>query len=145
MSGFAAEGLGLVVPINVEALCVNDQTGPVFQPSPYDFAKLANTNRSEPYISATVMTEPTPGFMPHGVHLHWALPDGITKGETPQDTSGQARFPATPDRWLVSRVFTDLSDPQKPVNRVKCWVVESNYLSIQQPGDSVAVPFRSEE
>jgi hypothetical protein len=143
MSGFAADGLGLVVPINVEALCVNDQTGPVFQPSPYDFAKLAN--RSEPYISATVMTLPTPVRMPNGVHLHWALPDGITKGQAPQDTSGQVRFPATPDRWLVSRVFTDLSDPQKPVNRVKCWVVESNYLSIQQPGDSVAVPFRTEK
>ena len=143
MSGFTADGVGLVVPINVEALCVNDHTGPVFQPSPYDFAKLAN--RKEPYISATVMTEPAPVFMPNGIHLHWALPDGITKGQTPQDTSGQARFPTAPDRWLVSRVFTDMADPKKPVNRVKCWVVESNYLSLQQPGDSIAVPFRTQK
>jgi hypothetical protein len=39
-----------------------------------------------------------------GVHLHWALPDGLTRGST-QDANKPASFQPIPDRWLVVRMF----------------------------------------
>jgi hypothetical protein len=54
--------------------------------------------------AAALFTDPTPG-LPRGVHLHWALPDVLTRAQV--DPLGQTiRFPAVPDRWLVVR-FAD--------------------------------------
>jgi hypothetical protein len=54
--------------------------------------------------AARAFTDPTPG-LPRGVHLHWALPDVLTRAQV--DPLGQTlRFPAVPDRWLVVR-FAD--------------------------------------
>jgi len=54
--------------------------------------------------AATLFTDPSPG-LPRGVHLHWALPDALTRAQV--DPLGQTlRFPAVPDRWLVVR-FAD--------------------------------------
>lgn len=43
---------------------------------------------------------------PAGVYLHWALPDGLTRGEvgTDADAGGTVSLPAVPDRWLVARL-----------------------------------------
>ena len=54
--------------------------------------------------AATLFTDPSPG-LPPGVHLHWALPDALTRAQV--DPLAQTlRFPAVPDRWLVVR-FAD--------------------------------------
>lgn len=41
-----------------------------------------------------------------GVYLHWALPDGLTKGEVGTDAAGAGTvsLPAVPDRWLIARI-----------------------------------------
>ncbi|WP_345464792.1 hypothetical protein [Actinoallomurus oryzae] len=64
------------------------------------------------------------------MHLHWALPDALTR--MTNDDSG-TRIPAVPDRWLVTRTANGTVDGQ--------WVVESDYLA--PPGDAgggVTVP-----
>lgn len=145
----AADGLGLIVPINVEALCVHSDAGAIFTPSPYNFSKLPDSKQTDvPNLSEKIMTGSGLVSIGVGVHLHWALPDGLTKGTSPQDNTGAVAFPETPDRWLITRVYSDISDPSKPVNRVKSWVVESNYVSETQPDytrQSIAVPFKTDK
>jgi hypothetical protein len=61
---------------------------------------------------------------PRGVHLHWALPDGLTKGTVSTDARGAADvvLPAAPDRWLVLRLATGATPARRAV---RGWVLES--------------------
>ena len=88
---------GLVVPIDVEALCIGTDPGAVFQQIPFDFSKLAHSA----YLSSAIAAGGL-NTLPKGVHLHWALPDALTRGA---ENGGSVRFPAVPDRWLVTRIF----------------------------------------
>ncbi|WP_125169476.1 hypothetical protein [Leptospira hartskeerlii] len=63
-----------------------------------------------------------------GIHLHWALPDVITQG-TVSETQDLA-FPAAPNRWLVTRIYTSYKNPEKPINHIQSWVVESDYVML---------------
>jgi len=148
-TSLTANGLGLIVPMNIEALCVHSDAGAIFKPSPYNFTKLPDSKQTDvPNLSEKVMTGTGLVSMGVGVHLHWALPDGLTKGTSPQDTTGSVAFPDTPDRWLITRTYSDISDPKNPVNRVKSWVIESNYVSDTQPDQqrlSIAVPFKTKD
>ena len=56
-----------------------------------------------------------------GVHLHWTLPDGLTRA------SGSRGFPAVPDRWRIRRVVAGQS-PQA------AWVVESDFVETPVSG-----------
>jgi hypothetical protein len=78
-----------------------------------------------------------------GVHLHWSLPDGLTRGTAPRaadDTALAAGVNAAveqsevrsnqrttyrpiPDRWLVARIVAGQT-PTSP-KRVSAWVIES--------------------
>jgi len=78
---------------------------------------------------------------PAGVHLHWALPDGLTRGErrpAPADTALSAaaqtdtaqseqrdqrrtEFTPVPDRWLVVRIQAGAT--QTAPRRAAAWVV----------------------
>jgi len=141
----ATDGLGLIVPMNVEALCVNNDEVE-YVPAPYNFSRLPNADDpSIPNLSNVVMTSGLVN-MQIGVHLHWALPDGLTKGVSPQSSDSSLQFPQTPDRWLINRVFTDISDPNNPVNTVKSWVIESNYVSVEKPErETTTVPFKTDD
>ena len=55
-----------------------------------------------------------------GVHLHWALPDGLTRGTT-QDATKPATFQPIPDRWLVVRMFP--AQDGSPRRAVRGWVL----------------------
>jgi hypothetical protein len=138
---------GLIVPINVAALCVGNDTQPIFEQTPYDFTQLPTSDDTEiPNISETVMTGDNVNLKP-GIHLHWALPDALTHG-VDQEGTGAMTFPPIPDRWLVTRIYTNLSNPAKPTNEIKSWVVESNYLSTSNPDpqrESITVPYLSNE
>src|SRR5829696_1672899 len=41
---------------------------------------------------------------PAGVHLHWALPDALLRGENDPATK-KVRMPRLPDRWVVVRTL----------------------------------------
>ncbi len=61
-------------------------------------------------------------FLPPGIHLHWTLPQGLTRGlhTTGADGSDSVVFPPVPNRWLVVR-HTGADQAQGT-----CWIVESD-------------------
>ena len=134
---------GLIVPIDVVALCVGKNSPAIFEPAPYNFSLLPGAGDTEiPNISEKVMTGGQVN-MAEGIHLHWALPDAVTRG-VDEDRTGKMVFPDAADRWLITRVFTDVSVPGKPLNKIKSWVLESNFHSPTKPDmrESITVPFR---
>ena len=77
-----------------------------------------------------------------GVHLHWALPDALTKGVIGENGT---RFPAVPDRWLVTRSRKEKDGTERIEHQ---WIVESDYLYPDDAGalsGSIAIPFPSEK
>ena len=63
----------------------------------------ANVSRS--------LSDPPWDQLETGVHLHWALPDGLTRGGGP---GAELVFPAAPDRWLVTRLVISGGSPPQP-------------------------------
>ncbi len=145
----------LIVPVDVAALCVgqgdlaDQQPTDLADQQPTDinpFALIAHNFGTLPYLdengdavntSASIASEVTPrpvrdgqGGLPAGVHLHWALPDGLARGST--DGSGKVTFRVTPNRWLVVRV-----PGAQGAGALTGWIVESDYLGA--PNDPPAL------
>ena len=118
----------LLVPIHLDALALK-MDRPVldakanFTLLPYA-DKTRDVNGDVAYIGEEIVSEPFQDqnlYLKAGVHLHWALPDALTKGV--HDSSG-TRFPEVPNRWLITRSRQD--GAAKTIE--KQWVVESDYL-----------------
>lgn len=119
----------LLVPIRIDALYLKEDTL-MTEPS-VDFARLPFFNGTRDIhadvanISENFVAPPLQNQnqrLPRGLHLHWSLPDALTKGEHKQDfTSDRAgiEFPAVPNRWQITRLMN---------GRIKRWVVESDFL-----------------
>lgn len=63
---------------------------------------------------------------PAGVHLHWAMPDALLRGELKEAGDGSANrlaLPPLPDRWVVLRLLLP-SGADRPV--VTGWVLEAD-------------------
>src|SRR5690349_11462910 len=99
----------LIVPIRMDALYLprdRDVTGPTadFTRLPYvDPATGGDRGSDQPYLSEIVLSTPfeDQNFrLKAGVHLHWALPDGLTRL---QQHDGVMSAPVVPARWLVTR------------------------------------------
>lgn len=132
--------MNLIVPINLQALRVtpNDASlitknsdffaGPTtsFDELPWrDPSFTEHPGRiSKANLSANVVN-PLSGAVVEqleaGVHLHWALPDGLARGV--QQPDGTLVFPAVPNRWLVTRLLLRSGQIQ-----ARQWVVESDRL-----------------
>jgi hypothetical protein len=141
----------LLVPIHLDALVLAEQQLSV-GPSAH-FARLphvwqgADFNPDVPNLGQSVIA---PAFQDQsfelkaGVHLHWALPDGLTRARhaeaapAPQGGGGTGGFPAVPNRWLVARRRQHAG--QWVIERQ--WVVESDYLwpDTHVAPDHVSVP-----
>ena len=64
---------------------------------------------------------------PKGVHLHWALPDGLTHSrptapDTEDGTAPLADLPPIPDRWLVVRYALGTTPDHR---RLRGWVIDA--------------------
>jgi hypothetical protein len=117
----------LAVPIRLDALLLSTPLAVVeakadFTRIPYwggerevnpDVANISEDLVSYPFQDRALV-------LPAGVHLHWALPDALTRGSS--KTNEGMLFPAVPNRWLVTRSVVGQSEPQR-------WIVESDYLS----------------
>lgn len=80
----------ILVPIDVQAFVVPEQQGEETVP--------VGAFREDPDPFA-------PGEVrPAGVHLHWALPDGLLAGVA-DEAAKRLRMPALPDRWVVVRTL----------------------------------------
>jgi len=115
----------LLVPIDVQALVAAPGAGQ--QGVPTETVVPITTDQDS--VTAAKPTPPAPfGAAVNrslGVHLHWAMPDGLTRGD-----AGAARntlvaagnptgLPPLPDRWVVVRLAHGQTTP-------KCWVLEAD-------------------
>jgi hypothetical protein len=83
-----------LVPVHVDAITVEGG-----QPR-----QVAGEDSAKPFDDSAQL-EP-------GVHLHWALPDGLTRGAHAKPGDDFLTFPAVPDLWLVVR-WHPPSEPRK--------------------------------
>jgi hypothetical protein len=119
----------LMVPIHLDALVLGESRPVVgaladFTRLPYP-AGDRDVNSDTGYLSEAILADPLANQglrLAAGVHLHWALPDTLTRAGSGPD--GMA-FPAVPDRWLVLRGRNGQNGQQ---GHDAGWVVESDYL-----------------
>ncbi|KOP26853.1 hypothetical protein AMR41_07990 [Hapalosiphon sp. MRB220] len=137
-----------MVPIHLDALVLKLDRSIIepmadFTRLPY-FDGMRDVNPGSANISEEILSQPfqDQGFqLKAGIHLHWALPDALTRGIRQEDQHnrsqpGKLAFPAVPNRWLVTR--TDANKKQKQ------WVIESDYLYPPGQGDihsSISYPY----
>lgn len=122
----------LLVPVNVEALVVGSSppphwiTGrPAFERLGAALGHLGTSLQREECILTDPPLEP-------GVHLHWALPDGLTHGVV-RRAGGPPEFPRIPNRWLVVRLWRAPGDEHGPLRR-RAWIVESDAIASGREG-----------
>lgn len=136
----------VVVPIKIDALWVHSDEYAVlnqvadFSKLPYVSSELGDVNSDVANISEMVLQQSFASSnlrLGNGLHLHWALPDALTKGEEgPEDMI----FPSVPDRWLINRLVNGTIQKQ--------WIVESNYLypeGINRQGATISIPYRDDD
>lgn len=132
----------LMAPVHLDALFLPHEQS-VLEPMA-DFSRLPycdgarDVNPDCAPLSEEILSQPleTPNLLlKAGVHLHWALPDALTRGV---HSAHGVSFPAVPNRWMVVRTVQ---------NEVKRWIVESDYLfppNTNAAEPSVTYPFRDE-
>ncbi|MFN0191867.1 MAG: jacalin-like lectin [Aestuariivirga sp.] len=87
-------------------------------------------NGSVPHLASAINAPPFTdhqAWLEPGVHLHWNLPAGLTRGATRRSAVrpvqvGDLWFPPAPNRWLVLRRNLATDEIQR------AWLVESDYV-----------------
>lgn len=138
----------LLVPVHLDALWLRNDLS-VVDPKA-DFTRLPfwdgdlEINPDVANISEGIVSQPfgDKGFqLKAGVHLHWALPDALTRGSAGKAKQRERRgatFPAVPNRWLISSGAKGSKTPHQQ------WIVESDYIhphATERVHHAVAVPF----
>ena len=155
----------LFVPIHLDALVLAQSrlsVGPSarFERLPHLYGGV-DVNADVPNLGKSVVAAPFQDetfLLEAGIHLHWALPDGLTRAthtateQRPSDEGHDGAgaslaahedrmFPAVPNRWHVVR-FRDTGGRWQAD---KQWLVESDYLwddNTKEAAASVSVPSR---
>ncbi len=135
----------LIVPINVQALCIGINDKYDFLKKEADFSDIPCKGQSiEPYLSNKILSKPFDSdkiSMATGIHLHWSLPDALTKGIV--DEKNDLAFPDVPNTWLITRIYPDPADPDKTIT--KSWIIEADYLSEHENNNNTTIPYKSEK
>ena len=125
----------LVVPVDVVALCIGEVDE---QEATNGFAGATAVYSAQEADGAALGSNVTREFsdppweqMKKGIHLHWALPDALTRAGT---ESGSLEFPAVPNRWLVTRFVFEGATPT-----LSSWLIESDALQEEQTSEQMAV------
>ncbi|HAB16836.1 MAG TPA: hypothetical protein PLX89_09725 [Verrucomicrobiota bacterium] len=135
----------LAVPIKLDALFLEQETNVVGPP--VDFQRMPFTDAGTvghpdvPFLGSALETEPLAEptlSLSKGCHLHWALPEVLTRSG-PSTGAQQAfaatltdvppPFPPVPDRWLIRRGRAGWPDA--------FWLVESNAYALDAAGGTV--------
>jgi hypothetical protein len=128
----------LMIPIHLDALHLTQDKNVVeaeadFSRLPY-FYGSRDMNPDVANVSEDIVSKPFQNenlTLKAGIHLHWALPDALTRKRGDRE-----HFPSVPNRWLVIR-STDAAAKEK------MWVVESDYLypaGLGETSGSVSIP-----
>jgi len=137
MAGTTTEnGTALLVPMHLDALVINRQitAGGVYNRWRMDYSQM--NEFESPMLPPFDDQKTEPPRV--GVHLHWALPDGLTHGV--ENESGEIEFPFVPNRWLVVRIQPGGS--QTGASPIAAWVVISDALELSdEPGPHCTSPF----
>ena len=116
----------LVVPMQVDALVVSQpvqNAGQSWNRWTMDYEKLNSLlEPSQPYAGEVYVPPEV------GVHVHWALPDGLTRGIERPDQPGEFKYPWLPNRWLVVRQTSSVEQPTAPA-RLQAWVLVADARS----------------
>ncbi len=121
----------LMVPIKIDALFLEERQSVL--PQMLDFTQLpyyengTAKNAGTPYLSESIATKPFQNAnlsLEKGIHLHWAIPDALSRGVVQADNT--VDLPIVPNRWLITRCIKTNGEY---VNE-KQWVVESDKLFI---------------
>ena len=111
----------VLVPVDVQALYV-----PTGDTTPFVQLRFAVTSPDE-QPPASMPAPLAPGAArPPGIHLHWAPPDALLRGEVQRVDEGSRNrlgLPPLPDRWVVLRILVPngASTPN-----VTGWVIEAD-------------------
>ncbi len=136
---------GLVVPVDLIGFCVSEADEQEATGS-FAGATVVYTDQTGSQTPAYLGSNVARGFdaapwkrLEAGVHLHWALPDALTKASV-NETQTAVQFPAAPNRWLITRFVMNGSTPT-----ATSWVIESDALNNVAPaGQSpVTVPIQA--
>src|SRR5215213_7243850 len=138
----------LLVPVHLDAL-VLDRDQMVVEATA-DFSRLPfctgkrDINPDVANISEEIVSTPFGNqnlLLKKGIHLHWSLPDALTKARPNPDRPEIQDFPRVPNRWLVTRCNA-AGAVQKE------WLIESDYLLSPAEGSlagsGVAMPYRKD-
>ena len=142
----ADSNFGLIVPVNVTALCVGIKD----QQDPDGTSKFAGATTSyinqmgiyDAFLGSNVvrtLVEAPLHQLKKGIHIHWALPSSLSQGNFDPGTNTSS-FVATPNRWLISRMIITDGQPSRTT-----WVIESDALTVpgsQQDDVLITLPVR---
>ncbi|ROS05146.1 hypothetical protein EDC56_0675 [Sinobacterium caligoides] len=139
----------LCVPIKVDALVCDNLVSAVatqddFSLLPYQNAEKQDISAGVANIASSIARDAFNNHASHpaGVHLHWSMPDALTKGEI-NDHYGKdgnnkpsIDMPTVPNRWLVVRQHKTNTEDKKT------WVVESDYIHPEgdKPKRAICIP-----
>jgi hypothetical protein len=138
----------LLVPVHLDALVLDHDE--LVVNSTADFSRLPyrtdkrDINPDVANISEDIVSMPFENqlLLEAGIHLHWSLPDALTKARPKPGSPEIQEFPLVPNRWLVTRCTVD--------DRVeKEWIIESDYLNPPANASGiqtgVAIPYHEGE
>lgn len=132
-----ATSQALVVPLNVLAFAVNEKDAhdatPYFSGANTVFTDQTGSNQAflGANVNRSLMGAPAQPLQA-GVHVHWAMPDALTKANT--SAEGTLAFMATPNRWLVQRLLISGGTATR-----SSWVVLSDFLNDAQPSGQTCI------
>jgi hypothetical protein len=137
---------GLIVPVDIIGLCVGindenhtDGTGKFAGATTTFTDQLGSLNA---FVGSNVirpLSETPLNKLTAGIHLHWALPEALRRGNYNKESTKLA-FAHVPNRWLLSRIVLNGTNFTR-----KSWIIESDSISYQAPGtkQTVTLPVKT--
>lgn len=117
-----------LIPMQMQGVMIPENDRNVYA----DINPNFNSLKAEPSGKAietnpfTIRTKPE---MP-GIHIHWILPEEVTRGRQAEE-GGEIAYPPVPDRYLVTRLFYDSGKGKTQIER-KTWIVESDSVTVKR-------------
>ena len=139
----------LLVPVHLDALVLDHDQMVVeataeFSRLPF-CAKKRDINPDIANVSEEIVSTPFQNqnlFLKKGIHLHWSLPDALTRARYNPESPEKQDFPRVPNRWLVTRC-------NKSGAVEKEWLIESDYLHPaldgNLAGNGVTIPYHKDQ